>query len=1145
MTQTSKVRLFGGFTAAIIITLAVGLLSYFALNRQTGDAEITRHTYQVINRLQTLQNMVLRMANSRAGYRATGSAVSLSAYHAAAPQVAPLLTDIEALIRDNNAQTARLSALRTAVEELEVFWKIQNNQRTESATIAENKLITLQESNRLNAVKNMLDLMEREEQTLLRQRLQRTRDATRNVVNQIAIGTLLGLAVVVVLIVMILKEFNQRSRVQENLRLNLKELHSLNESVAYKNWLLTGAREIRDVMSGQERVADIAASIVGMYVRFLELPAGAFHLAAAGGQLRRIFSLGVAEEASAETASALVQRAVAVGGFHVLPNIPKDYWKLRSATGEALPGSIGLCPLYYNEALLGVIELASFGVFEDRAKDFINTTQAAVASAVQVCKVQEQATHLLEQVQSQSEELITQQEELRQANEELRQHSESLQASEEELRVQSEELTQMNAELLERNEAVETARVAVQEKAKDLEVTNRYKSEFLANMSHELRTPLNSVLILAKLLAENAGGNLTAKQQEWAGVIHKSGSDLLTLINDILDLSKIEAGKVDFLFEEVSAESILRDIKAQFEAIASDRNIAFETRVEAGDLPALYTDKARLEQILKNLLSNAFKFTPKEGKVTLQIGKSGSGKALAFAVKDTGIGIAPDKHQLVFEAFKQADGSTSRRYGGTGLGLSISRELAHKLGGTITLRSATGEGSTFTVTVPVEGPENQVRQLPVPHRPEAEVVAAATAPETVINAPEQNLVADDRTSISATDKTMLIVEDDTRFAAIIRDFARERGYKTLVALQGDEGLMYARRYKPAAIILDMQLPVIDGWTLLKILKAEEGLQHIPVHIISAVDKSLVSLSGALAHLRKPVEKADLEGAFELLAQHTRKKIQNVLLWGSGRLAAGNLTRLLSSRDAAVSVKTVGTFGEAQEALSASGKAEDSAGSYQCIVTDLEGETGPSLSKIEALKTKSSGAAVMLYLSEEVTPEEERRMSSVADILIQESAQSKERLIEEIELFLYKMQVSQKGGNTRAAEEASTLSLQGRKVLLVDDDMRNVFALTSLLEGYQMDIHTAMNGREALEMMDTHPDTELVLMDIMMPEMDGYEAMRRLRTDKRFLHLPVIALTAKAMLGDREKTLEAGASDYITKPVDGARLLSLMRVWLAK
>ena len=546
------------------------------------------------------------------------------------------------------------------------------------------------------------------------------------------------------------------------------------------------------------------------------------------------------------------------------------------------------------------------------------------------------------------------------------------------------------------------------------------------------------------------------------------------------------------------------------------------------------TDKSRLEQVLKNLLSNAFKFTQKGGKVSLVVTETAGGNALSFAVKDSGIGIAPDKHRLIFEAFKQADGSTSRRYGGTGLGLSISRELATKLGGSLTLESAAGEGSTFTVTIPVKGPENQVQLLPEPRTPEAE---RTIAPERIGNAPEQDLVADDRSGISATDKTMLIVEDDTRFAAIIRDFARDRGYKTIVALQGDEGLMYARRYKPAAIILDMQLPVIDGWTLLKILKAEEALQKIPVHIISAVDKSLVSLGGALAHLRKPVEKADLESAFELIAQHTRKKIQKVLLWGSGRLAAGDLSRLLGSRNATITVETVSTFEAAEEALAG--------GDHQCIVTDLESQTGTALSRIEELKTKSNGAAVMLYLSEEVTPEEDRRMSKVADILIQESAQSKERLIEEMELFLYKMQVSQKSENTRAAEETSTLSLQSRKVLLVDDDMRNVFALTSLLEGHQMEILTAMNGREALEMMDAHPDTELVLMDIMMPEMDGYEAMRRLRNDKRFLHLPVIALTAKAMLGDREKTLEAGASDYITKPVDGARLLSLMRVWLAK
>ncbi len=1133
-------RLYIGSALALLLTLFTGVLSHRALDRQMEDGANTRHTYRVLNRIRQIENTILQMANSRAAYRATRDKSHLERYYVADPQIQTMIAEVSTLTNDNPTQIANVAKLKQEAANLQGFWNVLNSDLSFRFTLDGNNLITRQEATHMAAVIRVLDIMELAEQKLLQQRLDSTTAANRNATNQVIIGTLLTILIVGVMVWLMLRELRLRQQKETEVEKNMTEIQRIHDISEHQNWLLQGAQALNTALLEMDNPEGTARKILLAYTGYMRLAGSALHLANEEGKLSQTITVGIeGDEEARYQGLQMAQMAVDTGKSHFVNEVPANYWKLASGTGETGPGTLGFWPVYFDEDLMGVLEIAVFNQFPQRKIDLIESTIHAVAAALFGAMTRDKAARFLEQIQAQSEELLSQQEELRQTNEELTNQTESLQASEEELRVQQEELRQINEELGERNRAVETARLAVMEKARELEVTSRYKSEFLANMSHELRTPLNSVLILAKLLQENGGHNLTDKQVEYAGVIHKSGTDLLELINDILDLSKIEAGKVDFLFEEIPAENILRDIRPSFEVIAEDKGISFSTHLDAEATAPFNTDKARLEQILKNLLSNAFKFTPKGGTVTLTVSqpKDSNGKTLtdriAFTVKDTGIGIPADKHRVIFEAFKQADGSTSRKYGGTGLGLSISRELARKLGGDVFLESAPGEGSRFSVVLPVAGPAGSFPEMPFTS-PKDLAAQAEAAGDAV---PEQDLVEDDRNGIAPGDKVMLIVEDDVRFAAIVRDFARERGYKALVAIQGDEGLMYARRYLPTAIILDMQLPVIDGWSLLKILKDDSQLQKIPVHIISAADDSSLHVSGALAAARKPVEKEDLEGAFEVISNHLRKSLSRILVYGQGHLEEAQLRKMLRKRGENVQVEYEKSLDKAVESLQKS--------RYECVIADLGDCITLCLPDLERLRKASKDSLLLAYLNTDISISDELALKKTADVIIRESLQSKERLLDELELFHHKMQQATKQSVTPTEALANGVVLENRKVLLVDDDMRNIFSLTSLLEGEKMEILTALDGREALQVMADHPDVELVLMDIMMPEMDGYEATRRLRLDTRFKKLPIIALTAKAMLGDREKCLEAGASDYITKPVDGARLLSLMRVWLAK
>jgi CheY-like chemotaxis protein/signal transduction histidine kinase len=778
---------------------------------------------------------------------------------------------------------------------------------------------------------------------------------------------------------------------------------------------------------------------------------------------------------------------------------------------------------------------------------------------------------LLKQSQALTESLQAQQEALTETNKRLEQQTRSLQKSEELLKKQQDELQKTNAELEEKaqllstqktevelkNKEVEQSRVALEEKAEQLALISKYKSEFLANMSHELRTPLNSLLILSQILTENAEGNLTLKQVGFAQTIHSSGSDLLDLINDILDLSKIESGTMAVDVTTVPFGEVRKFVESTFRQVADLKELNFEVSLDPGLPPAMQTDNKRLQQVLKNLLSNAFKFT-EQGSVSLRTSIATGGwnpeqevlnaanAVIAFSVSDTGIGIPREKHGVIFEAFQQGDTGTSRKYGGTGLGLSISRQITRLLGGEIRIESAPGQGSTFTLYLPLIYPIQPVA-APV-EGDEGDAVAVAgveaakpvlTASSRVVLAPVvERAVSDDRSVIEDGDRILLIAEDDLNFAQILLDLARDRGFKGLVAHRADRALALAREYQPTAVTLDLRLPDADGWTILDRLKHDPATRHIPVHIISVEENWQRGLRlGAIDFLTKPASKESLSEALTTLHEFLDRPVKELLVVEDDPGARDSIVELVGDGD--VRTTTVGTGAQALEALQG--------GQFDCMVLDLGLPDMTGFQLIARVRSEIGlrKLPTIVYTGKHLTQREEAELRRMAESVVIKDARSPERLLDETALFLHRVTAKLPEAKRRMLEQLhrSDPTLAGRTVLIVDDDVRNIFALTTFLERSEMRVLYAESGREGIARLQEAPDIDAVLMDVMMPEMDGYETMRAIRDNPRFRQLPIIAVTAKAMKGDREKCIEAGASDYVAKPVEMDQLLSLLRVWL--
>jgi CheY-like chemotaxis protein len=812
----------------------------------------------------------------------------------------------------------------------------------------------------------------------------------------------------------------------------------------------------------------------------------------------------------------------------LLTDVPPDFITISSSLGEARRVSIIVLPVLFEGQTKAVIELATLKNFSTGSLAFLDLLTQSIGAVFNTIEATMRTEGLLTQSQQLTVELQSRQSELQQTNEELG--------------TKAKLLADQNAEVERKNDEVEHARRALEEQATELALTSKYKSEFLANMSHELRTPLNSILILSQQLVENTAGNLSGKQVEFSRNINSSGSDLLHLINDILDLSKIESGTVTVEVEEITFAGLRDNIDRNFRHMAEAKNLPFQL-LFAEELPrSMDSDPKRLQQILKNLLSNAVKFTT-HGHVEVRVSFATQGwsvehpvlrdaqQVIAFAVEDTGIGVAPEKQRIIFEAFQQADAGTSRKYGGTGLGLAISRELAVLLGGEIKIASVHGQGSTFTLFLPLHysGPNNAM---------DGNAASDTARARTILPVVREEHIEDDRNNIEEGDPVLLIIEDDPHYARILLGLARDKGFRGIVATKGAQGLSLARQFHPVAISLDIFLPDMLGWTVLNQLKLDPVTRHIPVQIVTLEEERQHGLAhGAFSYLVKAPTTEGLETAFDRIKDFTAPRTKRLLIVEDNDIERQSIGELLGYKD--IEMVAVATGGEALEAMLDK--------SFDCVVLDLR---LPDMTGFELLEKMHAEPAladvpVVVFTGKDLTAEEQARLKAMAKSIVLKDVQSPERLLDETALFLHRVVTDLPAEKQNMLERlhGSNEVLRGRKILVVDDDGRNIFALTSLLENQEMDVISATNGRAAIDIIQNTPNLSIVLMDIMMPEMDGYETMREIREIPKFSSLPILALTAKAMKGDREKCLDAGASDYIAKPVNTAQLLSLLRVWL--
>jgi HAMP domain-containing protein/CheY-like chemotaxis protein len=932
------------------------------------------------------------------------------------------------------------------------------------------------------------------------------------------------------------------AELKDNINTMIDNLRATTDRNQEQDWLKTNLAKFTRMLQGQRDLVTMGKMLLSELAPLVEAQQGTIYQMerAEPGEavvepsprtLRLIAAYARREDQpdAIETGVGLVGQAAEEKQRILLNDVPPTYTSVRSSLGGAPPTSVIVLPVLFEGETMAVIELAALRPFTDTHLQFLDQLTQSIGVVLNTIEATMRTENLLQQSQQLTTELQTRQIELQQTNEEL--------AS------KAKQLAEQNEEVERKNKEVEQARRALEEKAAELALTSKYKSEFLANMSHELRTPLNSILILGQQLAENGGGNLTAKQIDFARNIHSAGTDLLTLINDILDLSKIESGTVTVEPEEITFANLRDSVQRIFHHVAETKGLGFTVDIDSSLPRALVSDPKRLQQILKNLLSNAFKFTA-SGSVAMcvRLVTSGwntdhpvlgsSGSAIAFIVTDTGIGIAPEKQKLIFEAFQQADAGTSRKYGGTGLGLAISRELANLLGGEIRLQSKPGSGSTFTLYLPIAytGPTHVL--------PAAAPTNASSAVPVLAVAKIEEAVLDDREDIHEDDTVLLVVEDDAHYARVLLGIARSRGFKVLVANRGQQALALAREYVPAAITLDVFLPDMLGWTVLNNLKLDVRTRHIPVQMLSVEEERQHGLShGAFSYLVKPATTGEIENAFDRLRSYVESHTKRLLVIEDNSAECASIVELLGHAD--IEITAVGTGKDALEALRAQ--------RYDCCVVDLRlpDMTGFELLDILRNEPELQGIPVVVFTGKELSEAEERHLQAVAKSVILKDVQSPERLFDETALFLHRVVMDLPEGKRKMIERlhGSIETLRGRKVLVVDDDARNIFALTTILESQEMDVLSATNGRQAIEIIQRTPDLSVVLMDIMMPEMDGYETMREIRKDSRFRTLPMLALTAKAMKGDREKCLQAGASDYIAKPVNTEQLLSLLRVWL--
>ncbi|SEV82870.1 response regulator [Luteibacter sp. 329MFSha] len=1190
----------------LVLFVAASLGNLTSLTREKDARAWSSHTYVVLLTLADVSNAAqARQAGAR-GYLLNQSSDEYADFETADRELARAMASLRQLTVDNPLQQSRLDRLQEMLDR----WKVEvlksglepmraiGNAQTPEGVVARESIRGTYFQNRtvrMSEIRGFIGQMSATEHALLDKRnaeLDRELETTRYIdLASLALCLVIGALVIAMTFRLItrpivkmtglmtrlanhdhdieVRQLTRRDEIGEIARA-LQVFKEMAVETAGQTWLKSSVTAISNRLQGATTYRDFATTLMSELVPCLKAGFGVFYLLREGtGRLELLGSYGYKERRHVTADYALGEGLVGQAAIErrtiVLQDVPSDYTRIHSGSGEAPPRSVVVVPVVSRDTLLGVIEVASFAQLTLVQEQLLDELTPIVALSLENLGRAISTASLLEQTRSQADELRAseeamrrQQEDLRSTNDELKaktaelqEQSQRLVASEEELRVQTEELHASNEELREKSltlneqkDALEALQRETQEKAEELARASQYKSEFLANMSHELRTPLNSLLILSRSLADNDDENLNEEQVESARIIHDAGSNLLRLINDILDLSKVEAGKMELVVDAFPLADLARTLGRTFNHVAQEKKLAFEVRLQPGLPASIRTDGGKLEQVVNNLLSNAFKFTA-SGRVDVEIARPAAdaplpagldaSRAIAIAVTDSGIGIPEDKFQRVFHAFEQVDASTSRQYGGTGLGLAISRRIAELLGGDIVLRSKAGEGSTFTIYLPEEAPESGSRPEPVPLERAAAEATLPLSPSLIADG-----IDDDRDAIQPGDTAILIVEDDPAFARILADMIHRKGHRVLAAADGESGLALARRYRPTGILLDVMLPGMDGWTVIERLKGDAATRHIPVHFISATDDATRGLElGAVGFLTKPVSRESITTAFERLLHFAEGRTRHLLVVDDDPSARAAVRSLL--KDDAVVIEEAGS---GEEAL-----AKTTQTTYDCIVLDLG---LPGMSGFEFLERLSQGQhtpPVVVYSGRDLSREESMRIRQYTDSIVVKGARSPDRLLDEVSLFLHSIR---HGGSAKPDTSAPVRGgggepdegdLRGRRVLLVDDDMRNLFALSKVLRAKGIEVVMAQDGRKALDTLDKDTDIELVLMDIMMPVMDGYETMREIRAKPAVARVPIIALTAKAMRGDREKCLEAGANDYLSKPIDVDRLLSMIRVWL--
>jgi CheY-like chemotaxis protein/CHASE3 domain sensor protein len=1116
-----------GFILAVTAVVIIALLSYQSLQAAAGSAENLAQSVAVLTELESLLSTLKDAETGQRGFLITNDEKYLQPYLRAQSDFPGELARIRPLLKDRGDQLRLLDSL-------EITAKAKMNEL--ASTVAEvqaghvDAALRIVRTDRgkayMDEIRSVVADMENSERALI---TQRGREAKRAAA--VSAGVTWGGSAVLLLLIA-----GAAAVASRDFRASQSQV-----------WIRVGQMGLSERMQGDQPLERLGNVVLDYLAGFLEAQVGAIYIAE-GGQYRRFAAYAMPADAATalRPGDGLIGQAVKANRAMRVRDVPSGYLPVASGTGAGTAGELLIMPASMDGVVQAVIELGFFGATPPEARELLSRTAESIAVAVRAAKDRQRLEDLLQETQRQAEELQAGQEELRVSNEELEEQSRALRESQANLETQQLELEHANTQLEEQTQLLEHQKDAlakahsiVTARSDELRRANEYKSEFLANMSHELRTPLNSTLILAKLLADNKDGNLTDTQVKFAQTISSAGNDLLNLINDVLDLSRIEAGKVELAPERVSVAGIFDSLIKTFQTGAEQAQLRFEARIEPGVPEFIETDPQRLGQILKNLLSNAFKFTAK-GEVVLRA-YAANAATVSFEVRDTGVGIEAHQQEVIFEAFRQADGSIHRKYGGTGLGLSISRDLASLLGGAISVRSEVGVGSEFTLTLPKAfgGAGLVPASQPAPAvEPKAPTAAAPAAPV-------RSAIEDDRDSISQGGRVILSVEDDAAFAMILRDLVREMGFQCICAASAAEGLEAAVRHQPSAILLDVHLPDHSGLGVLDQLKRNPQTRHIPVHMISVADYRREAMGlGAVGYIMKPAQREQLIDALRRLEAKFSQSMRQVLVVEDDARQRESIRQLLSNGD--VQITAVASAGEALTHLRAT--------TFDCMVVDfnLPDFSGYDLLEKMAQQEDVAFPPVIVYTGRALSRDEEQRLRRFSKSIIIKDARSPERLLDEVTLFIHQVESKlppERQLMLKSARNRET-ALEGRRVLVAEDDVRNVFALTSVLEPKGVKVVIARNGREALTMLanssrEPGAAIDLVLMDIMMPEMDGLTAMREIRAQSQWKNLPIIALTAKAMADDQEKCLNAGANDYIAKPLNVDKLLSLVRVWMPK